>query len=145
MSWLAPLAQAWLVAITAGVGLPLGALALSMIHKLTGGLWGEEARPLLRRVAGRLPLMLLLGLPLIVAIDLLLPFVMQAPDTLPPRVAAKLGYLQPVWIIARTIVVGGPLDCSATTPRSLASLERSRADCLYARVDNIHHRLDAGA
>ena len=30
-----------------------------MIHKLTGGLWGEEARPVLRRIAGLLPLMLL--------------------------------------------------------------------------------------
>ena len=105
MSWLAPFAQAWLVSVATGVGLPLGALALLMIHKLTGGLWGEEARPALRRIAGLLPLMLLLGLPLLAATDLLLPFVTQAPATLPPRAAAKLGYLQPVWIVLRTIIV----------------------------------------
>ena len=107
MSWLAPVAQAWLVAVATGIGLPLGALALLMIHKLTGGLWGVEARPVLRRIAGLLPPMLLLGLPLIAAIDLLLPFLTQAPDTLPPRAAAKLGYLRPAWIIVRTIVVAG--------------------------------------
>jgi len=107
MSWLAPLAQAWLVAVATGIGLPLGALSLLMIHKLTGGLWGEEARPVLRRIVGLLPVMLLLGLPLIVAIDLLLPFLTQAPDTLPSRAAAKLGYLQPAWIVVRTIVVAG--------------------------------------
>ena len=107
MSWFPPLAQAWLVAVATGIGLPLGALALLMIHKLTGGLWGEEARPVLRRIAGLLPLMLLLGVPLLAAIDLLLPFLTQAPDGLPPRAATKLGYLQPFWIIVRTIVVAG--------------------------------------
>jgi hypothetical protein len=107
MNWLAPVAQAWLVAVTAGVGLPLGALALLMIHKLTGGLWGEEAGPALRRVAGLLPVMLLCGLPLIAAIDLLLPFLTQAPQTLPERVTGKLAYLQPAAIILRTLVVAG--------------------------------------
>ena len=107
MSWLAPIAQAWLVAVNIGLGLPLGAMAIMMIHMLTGGVWGEEARPTLRSIARLLPLMLLLGLPLIAAIDLLLPFLTQAPDTLPDRVAAKLGYLQPLWIIVRTIVIAG--------------------------------------
>jgi hypothetical protein len=105
MSWLAPLAQAWLVAVTTGLGLPLGAWAILMIHKLTGGLWGREAGPALRRIAGLLPVMLLCGLPLIGAIELLLPFLAQPPDALPPRVAAKLGYLQPIWIVVRTVIV----------------------------------------
>ena len=107
MSWLAPLAQAWLVAIVTGLGLPLGALAILMMHKLTGGVWGEEARPALRRIAGWLPLLLLCGLPLLGSIALLLPFLQQPPETLPPRVAAKLGYLQPALIITRPIIVSG--------------------------------------
>jgi len=107
MSWLTPVAQAWLVAVNVGLGLPLGAMAIMMIHMLTGGVWGEEARPALSRIARLLPLMLLCGLPLIAAIDLLLPFLTQAPDTLPSRVAAKLGYLQPLWIIVRTIIIAG--------------------------------------
>lgn len=105
MSWLAPIAQAWLIAVNVGIGLPLGAIAILQIHMLTGGLWGEEARPALRSIARLLPLMLLCGLPLLAAIDLLLPFLTQPPATLPPRVVAKLGYLQPAWIIVRTIVV----------------------------------------
>jgi hypothetical protein len=107
VSWLAPFAQAWLVAVCAGLGLPLGALALLMIHQLTGGLWGEEARPVLRRIAGLLPLMLLCGLPLIAAIELLMPFLTAPPETLPERVTGKLHYLQPAWIIFRTLVVAG--------------------------------------
>jgi hypothetical protein len=107
MSWLIPFAQAWLVAVCAGLGLPLGALALLMIHQLTGGLWGEEARPALKRIARLLPLMLLLGLPLIGAVELLMPFLHQPPETLPERVTAKLAYLQPAWIIVRTLVVAG--------------------------------------
>jgi hypothetical protein len=107
MSWLTPLAQAWLVAVNVGIGLPLGAIAILMIHTLTGGLWGREARPALRAIAGLLPLMLLLGLPLIATTQLILPFLSQAPETLPPRVVAKLAYLQPGWIIVRTAVVAG--------------------------------------
>ncbi|HVY43886.1 MAG TPA: hypothetical protein VG966_12700 [Hyphomicrobiaceae bacterium] len=78
-----------------------------MMHKLTGGLWGQEAQPALRRIAGLLPLMLLCWLPLIGAIALLLPFLDRPVAELPERVAAKLGYLQPTWIIVRTLVVAG--------------------------------------
>lgn len=105
MSWLVPLAQAWLVAVNIGIGLPLGAMAILMIHVLTGGVWGKEAGPALRSIARLLPLMLLCGLPLIAATELLLPFLTQAPDALPQRVAAKLGYLQPRWIVVRTLIV----------------------------------------
>ena len=107
MSWLAPIAQAWLVAVMTGIGLPLGALAILMIHKLTGGIWGDEAKPALERIAGTLPLLLLCGLPLLASITLILPFVKLPAGDLPVRVAAKLDYLQPLWIIVRTLVVSG--------------------------------------
>ena len=100
-------AQAWLVAVTTGLGLPLGALAILMMHKLTGGVWGDEAKPALERIAGFLPLLLLCGLPLIAAITLILPFLGEPVAELPDRVAAKLNYLQPTWIIVRTLVVAG--------------------------------------
>jgi hypothetical protein len=103
---IADLARGWLVAINAGIGLPLGALALLNIHALTGGLWGQEARPVLRPIAGLLPLMLVLGLPLLAAIGLLLPFLAADPASLPERVANKLGYLQPSWIVLRTFAGG---------------------------------------
>jgi hypothetical protein len=102
---MAQLAQAWLFAVTTGLGVPLGALAILMLHQLTGGLWGFEARPALRRLADLLPLMLVCGVPLLGAIALILPFVHAAPETLPDRVASKLPYLQPLWIIVRTLVI----------------------------------------
>jgi hypothetical protein len=105
MTWLTPIAEAWLVAINAGIGLPLGAMALLMIHTLTGGVWGDDARPALRSIAGLLPLILVLGLPLLATLNLLLPFLAEAPGDLPDRVVGKLAYLQPPWIIARTVVV----------------------------------------
>lgn len=100
-------AQAWLVAVTTGLGLPLGALAILMMHRLTGGVWGEEAKPALERIAGFLPLLLLCGLPLIAGITLILPFLDRPVAELPDRVIAKLNYLQPTWIMMRTLVVAG--------------------------------------
>jgi hypothetical protein len=60
----------------------------------------------LRPIAALLPLMLVLGLPLLASITLLLPFLAQDPASLPERVANKLGYLQPSWIVLRTFAVG---------------------------------------
>ncbi len=116
------IAQLWLALVMTALGLPLGAAALLMIHRLTGGLWGEEAGPALRRIAAWLPWTLLAMLPLLAAIGLLLPFLGADPATLPERVAGKLGYLQPVLIIARTIVVAGFwLAAAILGPRSRAS------------------------
>jgi hypothetical protein len=107
MTWVASIAQAWLVAVVTGLGLPLGALVILMMHQLTGGVWGQEVRPSLRRIADLLPLMLLCGLPLIAAISMILPSLSVPASALPERAAAKLAYLQPVWIIVRTLVVAG--------------------------------------
>jgi hypothetical protein len=105
MSWIVPLAQAWLVATTTFLGLSLGALAVLNICALTGGRWGEVIGPQLRSIARLLPLAMLLMLPLFAAIPVLLPFLGAAPERLPPSVAAKLGYLQPGWITTRTLIV----------------------------------------
>ena len=40
----APFAFAWLAALTAWLGWPLGCLALLLIHALTGGRWGIVIR-----------------------------------------------------------------------------------------------------
>ena len=53
IGWLvAPAAfpHAWLAALTAWLGWPLGCMALMLIHALTGGRWGYAIRPQL--VAG---------------------------------------------------------------------------------------------
>ena len=99
------LAQSWHGAASTLLGLPLGALLLLMIHRLTGGRWGEAAGPAMTALAAMLPLMLLIEAPVLLAVETLMPFVSAAPDALPDRVALKLGYLQPVWMIVRALVV----------------------------------------
>ena len=65
-AWLAPAAffAAWLAACVLAIGLVLGALSWLWIHRLTGGIWGDVLRPHVLRLAARLPLCLLLCLPL---------------------------------------------------------------------------------
>ncbi len=101
----ADLTRSWLVTVHAALGLPLGAMAILMMHTLTGGHWGEALRPGLVAIAAALPLVMLAFLPLFAGIHVLLPFLSQAPGQLPERVAAKLGYLAPHWIVLRTIAV----------------------------------------
>jgi hypothetical protein len=50
--------HAWLAALTAWLGWPLGCMGLLLIHALTGGRWGYAIRPQL--VAGMRTLLLLL-------------------------------------------------------------------------------------
>jgi hypothetical protein len=47
------------------LGIPLGSLAILMVHNLTGGRWGETIRPALDAAARLLPLSLLFTLPLL--------------------------------------------------------------------------------
>jgi hypothetical protein len=101
----AELARAWLVATTTLIGLPLGAMVLLTFFALTGGRWGEAALPVLKAIAAPLPALLVLFLPLLAAIPALMPFLAAPPDTLPDRVALKLAYRAPGWIVLRTLVV----------------------------------------
>ncbi len=56
---------AWLAALTAWIGWPLGCLALLLIHVLTGGQWGYTIRPYLLAGIGTLPLLLPAILPIL--------------------------------------------------------------------------------
>ena len=64
--WLSPAVffASWLAAWWFVTGLVLGAMAQLWIHRLTGGHWGQLLRPAALRAARRLPLALLLFLPL---------------------------------------------------------------------------------
>src|SRR6185437_6007629 len=60
---------AWLSAFYYWLSMPLGALALLMIHDLTGGKWEAVARPPLEAVAATMPLFILAFLPIIAGLD----------------------------------------------------------------------------
>jgi len=66
--------HAWLAALTAWLGWPLGCMGLLLIHALTGGPWGYAIRPQL--VAGMSTLLLLLPaiIPLLIVLPALYPW-----------------------------------------------------------------------
>ncbi len=74
--WAAPRAffAGWLTAWWCALGLLLGAMANLHIHALSGGRWGEVLRPAGLQAARRLPLALLLGLPLALGLQQLYPW-----------------------------------------------------------------------
>ena len=87
IGWLlAPAAfpHAWLAALTAWLGWPLGCMGLMLIHALTGGRWGYAIRPQL--VAGTRTVVLLLAavIPLLIVLRTLYPWAR-------PDAAAHLG------------------------------------------------------
>jgi len=61
--------HSWLLACALWVGVSVGCLALSMIHHLTGGVWGTPARRIFEAAAGVLPLMLVLFLPVLAGLQ----------------------------------------------------------------------------
>src|SRR6201986_3011160 len=55
--------HAWLAALTAWLGWPVGCMALIFVHELTGGRWGDELRPQLLAGISTLPVLLLAFIP----------------------------------------------------------------------------------
>lgn len=94
--WWAPDAffRSYLPACLFWIGLPLGSLALLMIHRLTGGGWGVFIRPVLETSAGTLPVNAVLFLPL--AFGLAHLYAWARPDwTVPATPGGQAVYLQP--------------------------------------------------
>jgi len=100
--------RGWLVGFAAAGSIPLGALAWLAIHGLTGGRWGDVARPALLRAASSLPLLLLLWLPLLVGAHTLYPW--PADPVAAPRGVAAL-YLNVIFFALRSFIVLGALFC----------------------------------
>ena len=99
LGWLlepAAFAYAWLAALSAWIGWPLGCLALLLTHALTGGRWGFAIRPHLLVGVGTLPLLLPAALPLLFTLPKLYPWL--RPD------AAGTFYLNTDFAILRGIV-----------------------------------------
>lgn len=94
--------QGWLAAAFALSAVPIGALGLLLMHALTGGPWQRPLAPILRACCGTLPLMALAFLPVILFPSLLYPWAGSGADD--PAIAAKAGYLNPVFFALRTVV-----------------------------------------
>jgi hypothetical protein len=86
------------------IGIPVGSLALLMIHRLTGGAWGIFIRPVLAASAGVLPVNVLFFIPLIFGLARL--YVWAEPGWPPAGVAGgKAVYLQPGFFLFREAIV----------------------------------------
>ena len=94
-------ARGWLAAYAAWSGIPIGSVVLLLIHRLTGGRWGEVLSPVLRPAAGLTPLAALAFVPVGIALASLYPWAAD-PGHAPPGVA--LLYLHPTAFLARSTV-----------------------------------------
>jgi len=73
---------AWLAAFSYWLSLPLGALALLLIHNMTGGEWQAVARAPLAAAAALMPLFILAFLPILVGLRDLYPWTEAQPGAL---------------------------------------------------------------
>ncbi|EYD73937.1 hypothetical protein Rumeso_04534 [Rubellimicrobium mesophilum DSM 19309] len=94
------LARGWLAGALLVLGLGLGAIWLLLIFALTGGRWGEGARPLLHGMLLLVQLGLLALLPLLLVLPALFPWTAPA-ETLPETVRHKLAYLNVPFLLLR--------------------------------------------
>lgn len=98
-------AQGWLIAFVFVSGIPIGSLVLLLIHRLTGGRWGEALAPVLMRAAALTPLIALAFVPL--AFGLSAPY-RWAADTAAIRPALAHYYLnEPAFLLRAAIALIG--------------------------------------
>ncbi len=96
------LAQAWLAAWITLAFLSLGAMAILMVHGITGGAWGHESEPVWKALAAVTPLLALTLLPLLPFLGALFPW-MAPTESLPEVVQRKQFYLNGPFFIGRTL------------------------------------------
>jgi hypothetical protein len=94
-------AAGWLAGFVLWSQIPVGSLVLLMIHRLTGGRWGEALHPALASAARLVPLLFVLILPVLVALPLLVPWADTA-GSVDADVASY--YLNAPFFIARSLI-----------------------------------------
>jgi hypothetical protein len=94
-------AAGWLVGVVFWSQVPVGSLVLLMIHRLTGGRWGEALYPAFASAARLVPLLFVVILPVFVALPLLVPWAGHA-----ARVKADVAsyYLNTPFFITRSLI-----------------------------------------
>jgi hypothetical protein len=99
-------AAGWLLALTYISAFPIGSLALLMIHRLTGGRWGEALERFLRPLSRTTPLLLLLVIPVLIASPVLFSWTHNHGDEITRSV--RLIYLNvPAYVLRSLIALAG--------------------------------------
>lgn len=108
-------AAGWLVGFAFWAQMLVGSLTLIMIHRLTGGRWGELAAPVIEPAAAAVPLLLLLTVPLFISIPTLYPWP-HHPAAIKPDVLSY--YLNvPSFIVRTTLALIGWSALALFLPR----------------------------
>jgi hypothetical protein len=94
-------AAGWLVGFVFWSQIPVGSLMLLMIHRLTGGRWGEALYPAVAPAARFVPLLFLLIVPVFIAIPVLDPWSHRAGDVKPDVLSY---YLNTPFFIGRSLI-----------------------------------------
>jgi hypothetical protein len=94
-------AAGWLIGFTFWAQILVGCLTLIMIHRLTGGRWGELAAPAIEPATAAIPLLCLLAVPLFISVPSLYPWPHH-----PPAIKADVlaYYLNMPLFVVRTII-----------------------------------------
>jgi hypothetical protein len=97
--------RSYLVAYIYWLGLPLGSLALLMLHHLVGGRWGFLIQRLLEAAVRTFPIMAVLFLPLLFGMRWLYPWAMaHAGEADHALTGGKSAYLSPAFFTVRATV-----------------------------------------
>lgn len=96
-------AEAWLAGFIVVSNVPIGAVVLLMIGRLTGGRWTEVFGPELRRLAAWTPWLFLFAAPFLIAPQLVFRWA-EAPSKTPDHLKV---YLSPAVFAVRTLVALG--------------------------------------
>ena len=96
--------RAYLSAYIFWVGIPVGCLALLMLHHLVGGRWGFMIQRILEAAIQTLPLMALLFIPLFFGLPDLYPWARTEVVAADPLLQQKAAFLNVPFFIARAVV-----------------------------------------
>ena len=96
--------RSYLVAYIYWISIPLGCLAILMLHHLTGGWWGLPIRRILEAGTRTLPLMAALFIPILIGMSRIYPW--TQPGVIADDVdnQFKRAYLQPHFFLVRAVV-----------------------------------------
>jgi hypothetical protein len=115
-------AVGWLIGFVFWAQILVGSLTLLMIHRLTGGRWGELAAPVIAPAAAATPLLIVLAIPLFIAIPALYPW-SHHPAAIKPDVLSY--YLNtPAFIVRTVLALAGWAALAILLPRNAGSRGR---------------------
>ncbi|HKW79991.1 MAG TPA: hypothetical protein VJQ49_03180 [Casimicrobiaceae bacterium] len=86
------------------LGIPLGSMAILMVHNMSGGAWGERIRPALEAALRLLPAMFVLSIPLWFGLAELYPWARPAEVEASALLQDKAWYLDPSFFFVRAVV-----------------------------------------